>query len=195
MEIAADRPDQLADLESELVERHRHGDPAAFEAIYATYARGVYNLVLRTLGNREEAADLLQEIFLRVHRHLGSFRGRSSLKTWIYRIAINRCRSRLRRVQPSWVGLAEEGYDGATPLEDLRRDPEQRAMASETSRRVGRLLARVPSPYRETLYLREIEELSYKEIAEIMTVRVGTVRSRIARGREHLRELLEGERL
>lgn len=189
-------PHVAADPDAELVERCRHGDPEAFAELYARYGELVFNLALRHLGNREEAADLTQEVFLRVHRHLQGFRGQSSLKTWIYRIALNRCRSWWARYRPLEQGLAEEGVppaEAAPVLVESRRGPEERAAAAETSARVLRRLRQLPRSFREAVYLRDLEELEYEEIAQILRVPIGTVRSRIARGRERLRRLLETE--
>ncbi len=175
-----------------LAERHRVGDPAAFEEIYRAYEEMVFNLALRLSGDRERAADLSQEIFLRVYRHLGSFRGHSSLKTWIYRVAINHCRSRLaRRRPPSQPGRDDE--ERLARLADPRRSPEERVVASDRARRVERALTGLPRPFREAVVLRDLEGLAYDEIAEVLGTRLGTVRSRIARGRGMLRAALEEE--
>jgi RNA polymerase sigma-70 factor (ECF subfamily) len=179
-------------LDVELVERHRCGDLQAFDEVYERFGEMVYNLALRLAGNREEAADLTQEIFLRVFRHLGSFGGRSTLKTWVFRIAINHCRDRLSRhcpVTQSIDGDPEAG--GGVALADPGRGPEELAVAHDQGRRVMEGLSRVPPVFREAVVLRDLEGLSYEEIAEVLGVRVGTVRSRIARGREQLRILLE----
>ena len=177
----------------DLVERHRYGDEAAFEEIYDRFGGMVYNLAWRLSNDPEEAADLTQETFLRIHRHLGKFRGGSTLKTWIYRIALNHCRGRLGRKR-SWLPLAEETE---RTLPDPRRGPEERALAHDAERRVASALAALPRRYAEAVVLCDLEGLPYQEIAEVLGVRIGTVRSRIARGRERLRRVLEtaeGER-
>lgn len=179
-------------LDVALVERHRCGDVQAFDVVYDRFGEMVYNLALRLSGNREEAADLTQEIFLRIYRHLGGFGGRSTLKTWVFRIAINHCRDRLSRHVPAMQSIddgAEEG--GAVMLADPARGPEELALAADEGRRVAEGLARLPQVFREAVVLRDLEGLSYEEIAEVLGVRVGTVRSRIARGRDQLRDLLE----
>jgi RNA polymerase sigma-70 factor (ECF subfamily) len=176
----------------ELVERHRRGDIHAFDEVYERFGEMVYNLSMRLAGNREEAADLTQEVFLRIFRHLGSFGGRSTLKTWVFRIAINHCRDRLSRHHPvmqSIDGDPEEG--GGMTLADPGRGPEELAVAADQGRRVAEGVSRMPQVFREAVVLRDLEGLSYEEIAEVLGVRVGTVRSRIARGREQLRHLLE----
>lgn len=182
------------DADLDLAERHRRGDDRAFEEVYARYAGMVYSLALRLAGDPEEAADLTQEVFLRIYRHLGTFRGRSSLKTWVYQVGLNQCRSRLGRSRPDTQPLAEEGAEGARPLPDPGRGPESEALAADTGRRVGEALAALPLAFREAVVLRDLEGLGYEEIAALAGVPVGTVRSRIARGREQLRRLLGGVR-
>ncbi len=179
------------DLDVELVERHRRGDLQAFDEVYGRFAEMVYNLAVRLSGNREEAADLTQEIFLRIYRHLGGFGGRSTLKTWVFRIAVNHCRDRLSRHTPPMQSIDDGFEEGGIPVADPGRGPEELAVAADEGRRVAQGLAQLPQVFREAVVLRDLEGLSYEEIAEVLGVRVGTVRSRIARGREHLRLLLE----
>ena len=179
------------EVDVELVERHRCGDVRAFNEVYARFEEMVYNLAFRLSGNYEEAADLTQEIFLRVYRHLGSFGGRSSLKTWIFRIAVNHCRDRLSRWRPLTQPLGDDPGEGEVAYADPSRGPEELAVAADEGRRVAEGLARLPPAFREAVVLRDIEGLSYEEIAEVLGVRIGTVRSRIARGRDQLRVLLE----
>lgn len=180
-----------ADLE--LVDRHRRGDPTAFDEIFARYQRMVYNVALRLSGDRERAADLSQEIFLRIHRHLGRFEGRSSLKTWIYRVAINCCRSRLGRRRLVTQSLPDAAAEVIEELRDQGPSPERRAIARDAGRRLGQALAELPAVFREAVVLRDVEGLSYQEIADVLGVRIGTVRSRLARGRERLRQSTEIE--
>jgi RNA polymerase sigma-70 factor (ECF subfamily) len=177
------------DAERWLVERHRHGDPKAFDEIYERYSEMVFNLVLRFASDREDAADWTQEIFVRVFRHLPKFRFRSRLKTWVYRVAVNHCRSQVSRRRLKTVTLDEPHMPDPR---DPGRGPESTTLATETGRRVADALSQVPPLFREAVVLRDIEGLSYDEIAQVSGIRLGTVRSRIARGRQHLREILEG---
>jgi RNA polymerase sigma-70 factor (ECF subfamily) len=180
------------DLDFELAQRHGRGDLGAFDEVYARYAAMVYNLALRLSGDGDEAADLTQEIFLRVFRHLDSFSGRSALKTWIFRVALNHCRERMSRFRPLTLPIGEETEEaGVARLADPGRGPEEQAVAADLGRQVGRALALLPAPFREAVVLRDLQGLSYQEIAAVLGVRVGTVRSRIARGREQLRHLLD----
>lgn len=191
---AAESPASLSSTpDLDLAVRHRYGDEAAFEEIYRQYAPMVYNLAFRMAGSEPRAEDFSQEIFLRIHRHLGRFSGRSSLKTWIYRVALNHCRSRLSRKRFFFQPLAEEQDDEVgVELRDGGRDPEDLALARDAGRQVGRALRELKPVFREAVVLRDLEGLTYEEIAEVLKVRIGTVRSRIARGREQLRLILEG---
>ena len=187
MSIAlADDPPAAAGRDLAL--RHRYGDPEAFEEIYARFGDMVFGLALRMGGDRELAADMTQETFLRVYRHLGRFRGRSSLKTWIYRIAINCCRSRLRRRSRRRL---EGPLEQMGEVADRRGGPEEDALAHDLGRRLAAAVGELPVAFREAVVLRDVQGLSYVEIGEVLGVRIGTVRSRIARGRERLRSMLE----
>ena len=189
--ITVSSPSSNPDLD--LAERHRYGDPQAFEEVYDRYASMVYSLALRLAGKPSEAEDLAQEVFLRIYRHLGRFNGRSTLKTWVYRVTINHCRSRLGRLRRLFqLPVDDEGRE-QTDWVDERRGPEARALAHDAVRRVTAALQQVKPSFREAVVLRDIEELSYEEIASVLGIRIGTVRSRIARGREQLRRVLESE--
>lgn len=182
----------VRDAELELVERHRAGDRSAFDEVYSQFSEMVWNVTLRLAGDPDRAADLSQEIFLRIYRHLGGFRGRSALRTWVYRIALNHCRGRLSGGNRwSFRRLFEEGEETAEPLPDLSRGPEELAVASDDGRRVSEALMDLPIEFREAVVLRDLEGLAYEEISAALGVPIGTVRSRIARGRERLRDLLE----
>ena len=186
-------PMAVVEGDMDLVQRHRYGDEGAFDEVYRRHAEMVYNLAYRLSGDLEQASDLSQEIFLRVYRHLGRFRGHSTLKTWIYRVALNHCRSRLgRKKWWHWPLREETGGEEGVELLDTRRDPESQAIADDDAQRVLAALQEVPEPFREAVILCDLQELSYQEIAAVLGVRIGTVRSRIARGRERLKELLEG---
>jgi RNA polymerase sigma-70 factor (ECF subfamily) len=180
----------VPDPDVDLVARHRAGDARAFDEVYVRYSGMVYGLALRLSANPQEAEDLTQDVFLRIYRHLAGFRGGSSLKTWVYRVALNQCRSRFARFRPPTQGLFEEGVEEAPQLRDPSRGPEEIALSTDTARRISEALARLPLVFREAVVLRDLEGLAYEEIADATGVRVGTVRSRIARGREQLRQLL-----
>lgn len=186
-------PSALGSDDLALVQRHLWGEPEAFDEIYDRYGEMVFHLALRLSGHRDEAADLTQEIFLRIHRHLRKFRGKSTLKTWIYRVALNLCRSRLRYKRPAGPSLDAVDEEGAPIVgepADPGRGPESLALAGDEARRLTAALAEVPVKFREAVVLRDLEGLTYREIATVLRVRTGTVRSRIARGRDSLRKIL-----
>jgi RNA polymerase sigma-70 factor (ECF subfamily) len=182
----------IGDSDLELVERHRYGDAAAFEQIYRLHAEMVFNLALRMTGDPEEAADVSQETFLRVYRYCGRFRGRSSLRTWIYRVAVNCCRSRFRSSETWRTRTVSGSLERVEKVADTRRGPEDRVLARDRGESVMQALQSLPEPFREAVVLRDLEGLTYEEIAGVLGTRIGTVRSRIARGRDRLRALLEG---
>ncbi len=191
MDANAARWNMSTQSDLDLVNRHRYGDAAAFDEVYERFGVMVFNLALRMTGDPDEAADLSQETFLKIHRYLAGFRGRSSLRTWVYRVTINCCRTRYRR-QESWRRRRDTGQtERLEQLPDRQRSPEERAMARNVGDRVGAALARLPAVYREVVVLRDIEGLTYREIATVAGLRIGTVRSRLARGRDRLRALLE----
>jgi len=176
----------------------RRGDDAAFEELVTLYERPVYNLVYRLLPDSSDAADVVQETFLKVFRAVGSFRGQSSLKTWIYRIAVNEAHNQRRwfgRKRGQEVGLEEEigpeGVNFQQILKDTRESPYETARGREMMSIVEEALAALKPDFRAAVVLRDIEDLRYEEIAEILNLNLGTVKSRILRGREALREELE----
>jgi RNA polymerase sigma-70 factor (ECF subfamily) len=177
-----------------LVEQCRRGDAQAFARLVSLHEGMVYGLAARMLGDPEEARDLAQEVFLQVYRKLSHFEGRSSLKTWIYRIVVNQCRNRRRwwrrRRRERSVGLDELSAKdearlgpGDSPFEDVAR--------RERARRVQDALLRLSFDHRAVLLLREVEGLSGEEIAASLGLSEGTVKSRLARAREALRRLLD----
>ncbi len=172
----------------------------SFEELFERYRGMVFQLACRILGDREEALDVSQEVFLTIYRKMHRFRGDSSLKTWIYRIAINRasnrCRwwNRLRR--RGTVSLDEHLSESSRSLEETLEShvesPEQSLMVEEERAEIERSLLDLPLQQRAAVIMRDIEGLSYEEIAEAMDVSLGTVKSRIARGRDELKRRLNG---
>jgi RNA polymerase sigma-70 factor (ECF subfamily) len=183
------------EVEAELVARCRAGDELACTALVETHQRMVYQLALHLLGEHNEALDLSQEVFLRVFRTLHAFRGHASLRTWIYRIVINQARNRQRwwrrRKQREQVSLDDNVRRfREVPDPDRGDDPEATVERKEVAEFVWRALDRLPFDQRTAIVLREIDGLSYDEIAYSLGVAVGTVKSRLARARHQLREEL-----
>jgi RNA polymerase sigma-70 factor (ECF subfamily) len=182
-----------------LVARLRRGERAAYEELIGTYQSVVYGLAFRLLGDPEEARDIAQETFLKAYRHIGTFRGECGIKTWLYRMTVNQASNQRRwwrrRHKGETVSLDAPRGETASTLGDAipsnGRSPEQMALAAERQRLLMSALDALKHDYRAAVVLRDIEELSYEEIAETLDVPVGTVKSRIARGREELRRRLE----
>lgn len=179
----------------DLVQQCAAGDEAACTRLVTDHQRMVYQLALHLLGDPQEALDLSQEVFLRVFRTLGQFRGHSALRTWIYRIVVtqasNRRRWWRRRHQSQQVAL-DEHVANHGDVADVRpfSKPDQVAQQEQVARHVWQALDTLPFDQRSILVLREIDGLSYEEIGYSLGVAVGTVKSRLARAREQLRDAL-----
>lgn len=182
--------------EAALIERCTGGDEAACADLVGAHQRMVFSLAMHLLGDRDEALDVSQEVFLRVFRTLSSFRGQSALRTWIYRIVINQARNRQRwwrrRHRGSQVSL-DEHLDQFGDLESKGEVLPDRLLASkETAAKIWHALDRLPFDQRTALVLREIDGLRYEEIAFSLGVAIGTVKSRLTRARQTLRAELLG---
>ena len=184
--------------ESALIRELCAGVETAYEALIQRFEQPVFNIVSRLMDDPADAPDVVQEVFLKIFRNIGSFRRDSSLKTWIYRIAVNEARNQRRwfsRHRRQEVGLDADpgeahGYQDWLP--DPGRSPFDAAVDHETEALIEAALARVNPTFRAALVLREIEGLSYEEIAEILDISLGTVKSRILRVRDSLRKQLAG---
>ncbi len=192
--------------EAALVEELRAGSEDAFAWLIARFHQPIYSLLARTVQDPAAAADLTQEVFVKVFRGIGNFHGESSLRTWIYRIALReasnqrRWWSRHRRQEvPIEEQVVEGAYGSPVLLKEMLVDPAESpfdlAVHEENRARVEAALKHVAEPFRSTLILRDIEGFVYEEVAEIQGVTLGTVKSRLVRGRAYLRSLLAGERL
>jgi RNA polymerase sigma-70 factor, ECF subfamily len=182
--------------ESELVTELQAGSETAFDWLVTHYHGPVYNLILGMLGDRANAADAAQEVFLKSFKGIRNFRQGSSLKTWLYRIAIrealNHRRWFKRHLQKN-ISIDAEPEEGAShiEIEDLAGTPFDQLAAHEIQDAVQSALQKVPEVFRSAVILRDLEGLSYEEVAEVLDCSVGTVKSRILRGRRALKEILE----
>ena len=206
MELEQVAPATMAEarpkVEDQFIERLKRGDAAAFEKLVTERSGEIYGLLYRLTENGEEARDLTQETFLRAFQSINHFRGESDLRTWIYRIAINQARNRWRwwrrRRREATVSIDEPEIGGgrlglvATLKSPTARDPEQHALQNERERALQKALSGLRRVYREAVVLRDIEGFAYEEIATTLNISVGTVKSRLARGRQELRRKLEG---
>jgi RNA polymerase sigma-70 factor (ECF subfamily) len=184
--------------EASLIARCAAGDEAACAELVAAHQRMVYGLALNLLGDRDEALDLSQEVFLRVFRTISHFRGESGLRTWVYRITVNQARNRSRwwrrRHRSSQVSLDEHILQCGEleSTQDIR--PDRLLASKETAARIWKAMEHLPFEQRTALILREVDGLRYEEIAFTMNVAVGTVKSRLTRARQALRAELLGMR-
>lgn len=180
--------------ESAVVRAVLDGDVNAFEMLVREYEKNVYNLALRMVGNSEDAADMSQEAFIKAYNSLNSFRGDSKFSVWLYRIVSNVCldfiRSRKRKQTVSLSVEDDNGEDVELDIADDTQSPERLMDKQLTRDAVRRGLASLPPGQRQILLLREIQGMSYDEIAEVLNVEAGTVKSRIFRARKKLSAFL-----
>jgi RNA polymerase sigma-70 factor (ECF subfamily) len=184
--------------EATIVAELKAGSEAAYAWLIGEFQRPVYGLVYRTVSDPADAADTTQDVFLKVFRGMKHFHGESSLKTWIYRIALHEAANRKRwwfrhkaqetSIEPADLDGLSSGDDSMwSALTDQRDSPFDTMAHREVQQRVDQELRKVPEPYRTTLILRDLEEMSYEEIAEILQISLGTVKSRLTRGRQALK--------
>lgn len=174
--------------EEKLIQRASYGDAQAFNELMAMHERRMYAVALKTCSNHEDAQDCLQEAMLRIFRSISGFKGQSSFSTWVYRITMNTCLDELRRRKnrpnTSLDSLLESGW---TPSDD-RDGPEKHMIRTVKQQYLFRFIDELPEDMRAAVVLRDVEGYSYEDIAEMLKANVGTIKSRISRGREKLRE-------
>jgi RNA polymerase sigma-70 factor (ECF subfamily) len=170
------------------LDRLRAGDAPAFEELVMTYQHRVFGVALRMLGNRAEAEEVAQEAFVRAHRALGDFRGDAKLSTWLYAITSRLC---LNRLASGERRLTSHGEEALLRLSDAGPRPDAALERRELETALGRAIAELPEDRRIVVVLRDIEGLSYEEIAKVLELELGTVRSRLHRARADLKEKLE----
>lgn len=181
--------------DGQIIARAKKGDIQAFEELVRTYEKKVYNLALRYTNNGQDAFDISQEVFLRVYRALGGFKEESSFSTWLYQIAVNTCidavRKTSRRNEQS-LTRSDEDADGQrqSDIADLSYSPEVHYDRQETREAIRAGIAKLSEEHRQVIILRDINDLSYEEIGNILMLEAGTVKSRLFRAREKLRSIL-----
>ena len=178
--------------ESRLIERASDGDAASFNTLMGMHERRMYAVALRMCGNPEDAQDCLQEAMLRVYRSISGFKSQSSFSTWVYRITMNTCLDELRRRKARPAASLDGMLDAGWSPVDAGESPEGHAMRQETRRALQGFMSELPEDMRAAVVLRDVQGYSYEEIAEALETNIGTIKSRISRGRERLREKIAG---
>jgi RNA polymerase sigma-70 factor (ECF subfamily) len=187
-------------IETEFIEKLKNGDAQAFDTLVNRFSDDIFGLLFRLTQDAEEAADLTQETFLSALKAVGKFRGEADLKTWLFRIAINESRNRFRwwkrRFRSQTDSLDAPVGTSEKPLSETvsgnYTSPEENILQREREKHLTKALSSLPVNFREAVVLCDIEGLSYEEIATALDVNIGTVKSRIARGRDELRKKLNG---
>lgn len=182
--------------EAMLLKRLQAGDKDAFSDWVLAHQRGIYGYCLRLTGSREDAEDLTQEVFVRAYRGIRRFRQQSQLSTWLYQIAHNACVDYLRRVKKAKVlslQAQEEERPGRDMVTDTQPLPEQRAVQRENMDVLKECLETLSRSHRAVTLLRHTRHLSYQEIADVMKIPLGTVKSHICRARQYLKDCMTGK--
>lgn len=185
---------EVSARESLFVLRLKANEDAAYDELVRTYNASIYHVAYRMLGDTAEASDVVQEIFIKVFRNIGGFKGEAALKTWIFRIAISEILNRLRwwksRHRSSTVSLDDPPNGNGRYVTDSSPTPEEALESKERELAIQQALGKLSSDHRSIVVLRDIEGFSYTEIADVLGVSIGTVKSRLARARGDLKKSL-----
>ena len=183
-----------------LIEKYKLGEQWAFDRLVEKYSGRAYQIAYGVLGNKEDAEEVAQDVFVRIYRALPKFRGDSEFTTWMYRIAMNLARNKYRwnksRGSQRNISIdaplpgSDDGDSRRIDVLETGMNPEESVDLSEFERRAKEEIEQLPDLYREALVLRNVEEMSYEEIASLLGCKLGTIKSRIARAREELRKRL-----
>jgi len=188
------RAGDVSAQESLFVLRLKANEDAAYDELVRTYNASIFHVAYRMLGDTAEASDVVQEIFIKVFRNIGSFKGQAALKTWIFRIALSEILNRLRwwksRHRSSTVSLDDQPNGQEHYVPDSGPSPEEMLESKERELAIQQALGKLSSEHRSIIVLRDIEGFSYTEIADVLGISMGTVKSRLARGREDLKKSL-----
>lgn len=179
------------DTDAKNIIRAANGDAQAFEALMLLHQNSIFALCLRMMGQRQDALDMAQEAMLRVYRSLGNFKAQANFGTWVYRITTNVCidelRRRKRKEALSLDALSENGFE----QEGEAQSPEQEFLRLEIREELAAAIAMLPEDQRAAVVLRDVQGLSYEEVAQSLSINLNTVKSRISRGRQRLRKILQ----
>ncbi len=200
MDIFHKHKDNISLDDQTLVRQCQHGDPEAMSCLIIKYQDRIYNTILKICSNRDDAAELTQDTFVKVLESIHTFRGKSSFYTWLFRVAVNltlnHCRRRFK-LSPVSLDATNENLEKqrerlASILADSEKnDPSRIAQQKELLQRVIDSIGQLQEEHRTVLVLRDIEQMSYEEIAQVLDIELGTVKSRLSRARTALRDLLE----
>lgn len=179
-----------------LIKQAQKGDNKAFELLIDEHFKKIYNIAYRLSGNEADASDMTQEVLIKIFRHIGSFSGNSKFSTWVYRVATNTCLDELKKIKRrSTYSLDAELDTGENEVVVQVRDeaptPDIAAEQKELSAAVGKAIKRLSPDHSAVVILRDIQGMSYEEVAKILNCSVGTVKSRLNRGRAQLKKILE----
>lgn len=175
----------MPDIDAKIVATLKEGDITALEKIYSVYAEPIYNLALRMLGTKEDGEDLLQDVFIIIFRKIKNYRGQGAFKNWIYQIATNLCLDKIRRRKKIYF---TQIYEDIIPDENS-----DIARKIETDKVVQNALNTLPSTYRICLVMKDMQGLSYEEIARSLKMKIGTVKSNVSRARDIMRKKIKLE--
>lgn len=173
----------------ELISRCQKGDQEALKAIFDQYHKKVYRIAYGVVREREEAFDIVQEVFIKLYRSIRNFKGKSKFYTYLYRMAMNTAIDHARRMRGSPVSSLDE-IEGFQPIEGEEKNPDRNLLRKELEGRIQRALEKLPIDQRKALIFREVEGLSYQEMAEAMGCSIGTVMSRLHYARKRAQEFL-----
>lgn len=181
------------DPDRRLLELCRRGDALAFETLFRKYQTYVYNIGLGMLNNSEDAADITQETFLRLHRCIESFRGDSTFSTWLYRVAVNLCITEIRKKGRNRYQFLDDVLhdENAQITEEIGPSPDEVIAQAEDAQVVHRVLRTLPPDYRAIMVLRHFQQLAYEEIAEVLGLTISQVKTRLFRARKMFKERFE----
>lgn len=176
--------------ETQLIKSAQKGDDAALEALLFVYEKKIYNVAYRYMGNEADAYDMAQESLIKIYRGLRSFRHESSFSSWVYRLTVNTCLDGLRKRKKEPLSL-DSTMESGVVIEDKSADtPETHTLNVESREDIQKAINTLSGDHRITVILRDIQGLSYDEIADTLSISIGTVKSRLSRGRQRLKEIL-----
>lgn len=182
----------MDNFESQLISKCKNGDIQSFEILIDSYSKQVFNILYRMLGNEEDAKDVSQEVFIKVYKKIGSFHGKSKFSTWLYRITVNSGKDHIKRKK---VDLPIDEFQNTKLESEPRKGSNPEAAFDETERSeiILKALMKLNEEHRVLILLRDIQGFSYEDIGKILKINIGTVKSRLNRGRIRLKDLLKDE--